>query len=161
MPGESRRRYPERPLLGVGAILLAPGDGEVLLIERGTPPSEGKWSFPGGLVEAGETVRAACARELLEETGLEAELVDAARIVERILPDDAERVEYHFVIVDLWGRARGGRPEPRPGSDVTDARWVRIEEVSALETTRGVVAALERALLLARGETPATPLFET
>jgi len=50
-------------------------DGAVLLARRGKTLGHGLWSLPGGKLEAGETELAAAHRELLEETGITAELV--------------------------------------------------------------------------------------
>jgi 8-oxo-dGTP diphosphatase len=57
------------PKLVAGALFEA--DGGVLLVQRDIEPGYGKWTFPGGFVERGETVEAAAEREVLEETGLE------------------------------------------------------------------------------------------
>lgn len=63
------RQYPEKPILGVGAIIL---DGDQILLEkRKNPPGKGKWSVPGGLVDLGETAEQAVIREVKEETELE------------------------------------------------------------------------------------------
>src|SRR5436309_3189351 len=70
------RHYPERPVLGVGAIILE-GDS-VLLVERGGEPLKGQWSLPGGGVETGETLKDAVAREILEETGL---VIEPGRVI--------------------------------------------------------------------------------
>jgi 8-oxo-dGTP diphosphatase len=69
------REYPDRPIPGVGAVVLRKVDGraEVLLIRRGSEPMAGGWSLPGGAIELGESVREACVRETLEETGLTVE----------------------------------------------------------------------------------------
>jgi 8-oxo-dGTP diphosphatase len=154
----SPRRYPDRPLVGVGAVLLPPELDRVVLIQRGAPPAEGLWSFPGGLANAGESLRQACIREVHEETGLEVEVKDLAKVVERILPDDQGRIEYHFVILDFWGTVPASE-EPRAGSDAKQVRWVTMEELDSLATTRGVPEAIQRALQLARGEPTTSPLF--
>ncbi len=155
----ANRRYPELPMLGVGAVLLSGGLDHVLLIKRAAPPAQGLWSFPGGLVHAGETLRSACAREVEEETGLIADLRDVAKVVERIIPDADDRAEYHYVIVDFWGLVQGG--ELAAASDAADARWTPLERVAAEHTTRGVTEAVSRAVQLARGEAASTPLFES
>ncbi|MEK9906154.1 MAG: NUDIX domain-containing protein, partial [Rhodospirillales bacterium] len=58
------RRYPTRPMIGVGVVVLRGAD--VLLIKRGKPPRLGQWSLPGGMQELGETAAAAAYREVLE-----------------------------------------------------------------------------------------------
>jgi len=69
-----RREYPERPIVGVGGIVISAG--RVLLVRRGAPPLEGEWSIPGGTLEAGETLAEGVRRELAEETGIEARVLD-------------------------------------------------------------------------------------
>lgn len=64
----------EVPTLATDAILIE--DGQLLLIRRGNDPEAGAWALPGGFVEVGETVEAACVRELAEETGIKAEIVE-------------------------------------------------------------------------------------
>ncbi len=152
------RRFPARPLLGVGAILLTPNLQKVLLIQRGREPSQGLWTFPGGLVEGGEGIRQACRRELREETGIEAELEGLAVLAERLVRDAEGRVEYHYVIVDLWGLC----PEQpvAASTDAAAARWVPVDGLGGLPTTQGIPAAVERALRLARGEPPGSLLDE-
>ena len=53
----SGREYPARPLVGIGIIVLRAD--AVLLVRRGRPPPEGKWSLPGGAQKFGETAEAA------------------------------------------------------------------------------------------------------
>lgn len=60
------------PKLVAGAIFEL--DGEIVLIQRAIEPGYGKWTFPGGFVERGETAEAAAEREVLEESGLEIEV---------------------------------------------------------------------------------------
>ena len=72
------RRYPDRPLLGVGAVVF--NGGKILLIERGKEPLKGWWTVPGGLVETGERLEAAVRSETLEETGLLVKPIAAAAV---------------------------------------------------------------------------------
>jgi len=66
--GAMTRHYPTRPIIGVlGVVRRA---GRVLLVQRARAPSVGKWGFPGGVQELGETIFAAVARELREEAGI-------------------------------------------------------------------------------------------
>ncbi len=140
-----QRRYPERPLVGVGAVIIQ--DGRVLLVERAQPPQQGQWSLPGGLLEAGERLQEAVRREVREETGLEVEVLSLAGVFERILPDAEGRIEYHYVLLDYLCRPLGGRLQP--GSDVRAVAWVRLEELATLPLTSGTREFLEEVL---RGE---------
>ncbi len=135
------RRYPQRPLLGVGAVIF---DGSrVLLIQRGQEPLKGWWTLPGGLVETGERLDQALRREVLEETGLVVEPLTVAAIFERIMPDEDGRTEYHYVIIDYLCRPAGG--SLASGSDVADARWVEREELHTLRIAPGTPPVIEKA----------------
>ncbi len=136
------RRYPERPILGVGAIIEE--HGRVLLIERGQEPLKGIWSLPGGAVESGEYLKDAVRREVREETGLEVEPVSVGEIFERIMPDRAGRTEYHYVLIDYVCKVTGG--ELRPASDAARAEWVPREELPFYHITEGTLAVIEKAL---------------
>jgi 8-oxo-dGTP diphosphatase len=137
-------------MVGVGVILLDEAADQVLLIRRASAPAAGCWSVPGGLVDPGETLRDAALRELREETGLEATLLDVAAVVERVVRDSADRVQYHYLIVDFVGRVSAGTP--CASSDAADARWVPVADVPALEHTGGLVAAIARARCIWLGQ---------
>jgi 8-oxo-dGTP diphosphatase len=133
------RRFPAHPLLGVGAIVFA---GEkVLLVERGNPPLEGLWSLPGGLVETGERLEDAVAREVLEETGLHVAAHSLATVFERIMPDAAGRPEYHYVLVDFYCTLRGGRLQA--GDDSRRVEWFDLSALPKLSMTAGTLAVIE------------------
>lgn len=136
------RRYPERPLVGVGALIVE--DGRLLLVRRGSPPQQGQWSLPGGLVEAGEQLEEAVRREAREETGLEVEVVELAGVFERIVRDAEGRLEYHYVLLDYLCHVRGG--DLRHGSDAMAAAWVRLDELGEYALTPGTREFLERVL---------------
>jgi 8-oxo-dGTP diphosphatase len=135
------RRYPKRPVLGVGGIVLA-GD-QVLLVKRGTEPSKGLWSLPGGAVEVGESLEEACAREILEETGIQARVGLLVEVFERILRDAQGRVEYHYVLHDYLCDAPA--QDPRAGDDADDARWVPLKALKQVRLTPDTLRVIHRA----------------
>jgi ADP-ribose pyrophosphatase YjhB (NUDIX family) len=122
------REYPDNPLVGVGAVIIE-GD-RVLLIRRGQPPLLGEWSLPGGVLECGETLREAVAREAREETGLLVETGEMLGVYERVIRDDEKRVRYHYVLIDFLCYAVGG--DLQAGSDAADVRWFTRDEIPAL-----------------------------
>ena len=77
-----KREYPDRPIVGVGAVII--DRGRVLLVKRGSPPMLGQWTIPGGVVELGETLRSAAEREAQEETGLTVEVGEVIEVIDRI-----------------------------------------------------------------------------
>lgn len=138
------RRYPQAPLLGVGAVVFR-GD-EVLLIERGKEPLKGWWTLPGGLVEAGERLENAVRREVMEETGLRVTPRKIAAVFERIMPDEDGRTEFHYVIVDYLCDYAGGSLQA--ASDVANAEWVRLDSLARKKMAPGTPSVIQEALVL-------------
>ena len=124
-----KREFPEYPLIGVGAVIVA--DDRALLIRRGTPPLLGEWSLPGGVLECGEALREAVAREAREETGLTVEVGEMLGVYERVIRADDGRVRYHYVPIDFLCHRTGG--ETKAGSDAAEVGWFRREELPALK----------------------------
>src|SRR5206468_2744912 len=81
------RRYPKRPMVGVGAIILR--RDRILMAQRGKEPLKGWWSLPGGALEIGESLKHGVCREVREETGLEIRPLGVFEIFERIMHDTA------------------------------------------------------------------------
>jgi 8-oxo-dGTP diphosphatase len=123
-----------KPVVAVGAIVW--DDDRLLVVRRGTPPSEGLWTVPGGKLEFGERLEAAVVREVREETGLDVTCGALSAVVERSGED------WHYVILDYLATVHGGTL--RPGDDVTDARWVTFAELGALPHTEGLLEIIER-----------------
>jgi 8-oxo-dGTP diphosphatase len=135
------RRYPKRPILGVGAIII---DGDrALLVERGREPLKGYWSIPGGVLEVGETLAEAVRRETREETGLVIEPVSVVEIFERIIRDEVGEPEYHYVLVDYLCRVTGGALEA--GDDVSRVLWVPRYSLTEYTITEGTLPVIEKA----------------
>ena len=128
------------PAAAVGVVCLR-GD-EVLLVRRGTPPRLGEWSLPGGRIEYGERAIDAARRELMEETGVTADLHGVLDVVDGLFPE----IERHYVLIDFLATWVFG--QPRAGDDAAEARFWPIEEAIALvpwdETARVIRLARER-----------------
>jgi ADP-ribose pyrophosphatase YjhB (NUDIX family) len=120
--------------VAVGGIVLR-GD-EVLLVRRGREPGTGRWSVPGGRVEWGETLTAAVAREVYEETGLAVRVERFAGWVER-LPGDGTR--FHHVILDFFAVAEEPGAAPRAGDDAAEVRWVPRRAVAGMDLVDGLL----------------------
>ena len=141
MISEADRRYPKRPLVGVGAIILR--RDRILMAQRGKEPLKGWWSLPGGALELGESLQDAVCREVLEETGLEVEPVKLFEVFERITRDDAGAPEYHYILIDYVCKVSGGKLFP--GDDVCAVEWVRRRDLANLRITEGTLAVIEKA----------------
>lgn len=150
---KSSREYPDRPLVGVGGVVI---DGDrALLIRRGTQPLLGEWSIPGGTLELGETLEEGVARELLEETGLEVHVIELIEVFDRIYLETAagESIEkkgprFHYVIVDYLCERISGIPVA--GSDVTDVAYAREAELGNFGLTETATRILKKAFAMER-----------
>jgi ADP-ribose pyrophosphatase YjhB (NUDIX family) len=113
------RLFPARPILAVSAAVFR--GGRALIIRRARAPLLGHFSLPGGGVEVGETLAGALARELMEEVGIEAEIIAFNRHVEAIFPEGS-RIRTHFVIASFVARWITG--EPSLGDEVDAVDWI-------------------------------------
>ena len=127
-----------RHVAAVGAVVRDDRD-RLLLIRRGREPGLGRWSLPGGRVEAGESARQALVREVEEETGLRVVVTGLAGYVER--PGPGEVV---FQIEDFYARVEPGQDPHHlaAGDDATDAGWFPAHRLGDLELVDGLVEAL-------------------
>jgi len=142
----STRAYPDRPFVGVGAVIVDEA-GRVLLVKRRFEPLAGQWSLPGGAVDVGETLVDCVRREMREETGLEVEVGPVIEAFDRITHDDSGRVQYHYVLVDYVCRAVGGTLGA--ASDVADVAWAAARDLPGFGLTDKATDVIGRGLALA------------
>ncbi len=135
------RRYPDRPLVGVGAIIF--NGNKVLLVKRGQRPALGKWSIPGGLVELGESLDSAVRREVREEVGLEVKVKDLVAALDRVIRDEQGRIEYHYVLLDFTCEVVRGKP--KAATDADECLFVALEDLRQFNMTAGTEEVIRRA----------------
>jgi ADP-ribose pyrophosphatase len=123
--------YPDKPRVAVGAVVFS--NDRVLLVRRGQPPSEDLWAIPGGSVEIGETLQEAAEREILEETSITIRAREPVYTFDAIERDDAGKIRFHYVIVDLGADYVTGNPTA--GDDALEARWVTAPELNELQVS--------------------------
>ena len=125
---------PPGPRVGVGGVAVL--DDRVVLIQRGKPPLEGRWSIPGGTVELGETLEQALVREMWEETALRVRPGRLLLLFDRILRRE-QQVTYHYVIADYWCEVLGGTPAA--GSDARELALVSEDALTRYDLVPGVL----------------------
>ena len=136
----SRRVYPAKPLVGVGATVFR--NDQVLLIRRGNPPLYGDWSLPGGRVKEGEDLKKALRREVREECSIDIKVGDLITEFEYIERDEEERVKYHYVVFDFKARYVSGKLVR--ASDALEVRWVPLEQLKEFDLTDKVREVIEK-----------------
>jgi len=143
------RSYPDRPFVGVGAVVVS--DGRVVLVRRRQPPLAGEWSLPGGTVELGETLEQALVREVFEETGLRVRVGPVVEVLDRIEHDAKGRVQYHYALVDyLCWHHKGALVA---GSDVGEVALVHPHDLEGYRLTDAATRVIDHALQLAAATT--------
>jgi len=142
---------PERPIAATIAVVVR--DQQVLLVRRANPPDQGMWGYPGGKIDAGETLAQAALRELHEETGISAEAIGVLTALDAFDRDAGGQVKRHFILIAMLCRWKGG--EPVAGDDALEARWFPVAglEESGLELSEDVAwVARKVADVMAEGE---------
>lgn len=168
----SQREYPDSPISGVGVVVLKAD--RVLMIRRGREPRIGQWSIPGGKQELGETWRETAAREVLEETGVDIDVIGIVDVIDAIVRDGDPprpgaagpkipaanddqttangRVRYHYTLVDCAAHWTGG--EPVAGGDAAHAEWWPLDRLDELELWTETVRVIKEAVALAKTHQP-------
>ncbi|HEV2545860.1 MAG TPA: NUDIX hydrolase [Stellaceae bacterium] len=142
MKNATDRLYPDRPIIGCLAVVRR-GD-RILLAQRSVPPGIGRWGFPGGMQELGETVFQCTRRELKEETGIDADPVAALDALDALRHDEGGKVKVHFALIAVLLEWRAGDGEPI--EDASALGWFTREEARALELFPNVEALMAKAL---------------
>lgn len=138
------RSYPERPIVGVGGVIIH--EGRALIVQRAGEPRKGEWTVPGGVLEVGETLRSGVEREVLEETGLVVRAGAVVDVFENIWPDAEGRTQFHYVLIDFLCELVSG--ELKVASDASDARWIGIEELDSWELIGKTAQAIQTAFAM-------------
>jgi len=139
---KSNRLYPERPIVGCLAVVRR--GNKVLLAQRSLPPGTGKWGYPGGMQELGETLFECARRELIEETGIVAEPASVLTAIESIRQDEQGKTMTHFTLVCVLLDWRQGDGEPL--EDAQRVGWFSAGEAKALDTFPDTVSLMQLAL---------------
>jgi 8-oxo-dGTP diphosphatase len=145
-PAADDRLYPKRPILAVSVAVFR--EGRVLVGRRAREPMIGRFSLPGGVVEVGETLHEAIARELDEEVGVEADIIAFNRHVEPIVRE-GDRVRAHFVIASFVARWKRG--EARVSEETDAVAWIEPAASASLLTTPELAEILESASRIESG----------
>jgi 8-oxo-dGTP diphosphatase len=143
-----RREYPGSAIASVHAVIVRAD--ELLLVRRAHPPSQGRWSVPGGMVELGETIGEAAQREVREECGVEIEPGRVVDVADNIVRDEDGRIRFHYVLIYMLARHVGGREAA--ASDATDVRWIKLTALDALDMHPSARRAIQYACAIASME---------
>lgn len=138
---EIKRDYPQHPLVGVAGVIFK--DQDILMVKRGSQPALGQWSVPGGLVELGEGLTQALAREIEEETEVRASVESLIEVVQRIDQEPDGAIRYHFVILDFLCRWEGG--EPKAATDAAEAKWISPQEMTLMRLDAQMERVIDKA----------------
>lgn len=138
MKHKNTNAYPEKPRIGVGAIVIH--EDRILLIKRAAEPGRGLWAIPGGTLKLGETLRECAAREILEETGVIVAVGECIYVFDLIEQDHDGSVKFHFAVLDFAAVYLSG--ETKAGDDAADAGWFSPEELNDIAVSQNTLKAL-------------------
>lgn len=110
----------------VGGIVFK--ENCVLLVKRKNPPSQGKWSIPGGVIEFGESMNDAVRRELLEETGLNVTPLCIVEVIEKINRGKNNEILFHYIITDYLCLMNCG--QLKASTDALNADFFHIDALA-------------------------------
>ncbi|MCB8878243.1 NUDIX hydrolase [Acidisoma silvae] len=138
----------DRPIAASIAVVVR--GNEVLLVRRANSPDIGRWGFPGGKTELGETIQACAMRELREETGIEADATSTFTAVDVFDHDKEGKLRHHFILAAVLCRWVKG--EPVAADDALEAAWFALDKLdgTSLALSLDVVRVAQEAAMLAQ-----------
>ena len=139
----NNRQYPILPVPAVAGLIFSESNS-IVLIQRGTPPAQGKWSLPGGVITLGEKPEEALKREIDEECGIQIQIESILTVVSRIIRDRTGRIQYHYIITDFICQYLSG--DLTPGSDARDGGWFQPHQLESVDLTKGLMEVIETGL---------------
>jgi len=136
-----KREYYQYPILAAAGVIII--DDKVLIIKRKVEPNAGKWSIPGGAINLAEKIEDGLKREILEETGLKANVIKLVDIIERVYNDNEGKIIYHYIILDYLCSYISG--DMKASSDAEDLKLVSLNELDNINMTEGTKKIIKKA----------------
>ncbi len=124
-------------MVSIAVSFLIEENGQVLVVEESKPEILGKWDFPGGRIEQGETLEQAVERELKEEVGMKAESTQLIRVYEGIRDDGILGVRFQFRV-----KLKKGKQSEKLHEDISSNRYITRSELQELVDQHKVRAGL-------------------
>lgn len=116
--------------VGVGALIVN-DEGKLFLAKRGREVRNetGKWEFPGGGVEFGDTLEATLKREIMEEYGFEIEPIQLLDVCDHIISDEHQ----HWVSPSYICRVISGTPKILEPHKCDEIGWFSTDEIRKMQ----------------------------
>lgn len=114
---------------GIGAIIVN-DDGEFLLMKRGKKAKNerGKWEFPGGGIEFGDTMHDTIKKEMHEELGIEIEIIDHLPPIDHIIHEEKQ----HWLTSCVIAKIKNGVPKIMEPEKCDELGWFTLEEIEKM-----------------------------
>lgn len=130
--------------VGIGAIIVN-NEGKMLMAKRGQKAKNerGKWEFPGGSVEFGDTMAQTIIREMKEELNIKIKVLKHLSPIDHIIPEEKQ----HWVTSTFISKIVEGEPQIMEPEKCDEIRWFTLEEIENLRlsiATEGSVKQLKK-----------------